>query len=240
VKESQHLAANAGCTHEPTPRELGRTTHSTSGLRTLHRPHSIPATPSDYAFLGIARQPKSSYDSSVNWYALTSKSQHEKAVHEQLQAKALESYLPLYRARRRWSDRIKIIDLPLFSGYVFCRFDVLERLPLLIIPGVVSVVGRGKIPVPVEDEEIQALQTLVASGLSLQPWPFLGVGDRVTVEEGPLRGVQGVVIATKGTLQLVVSVTLLQRSVAVAMDRRWVRPEAGQASLGGVLRQRTA
>jgi len=177
--------------------------------------------------------------SRLDWFALRVKSNREKVVADSIKWKGYEEFLPLYRTRRRWSDRFQDVDLPLFPGYVFCRFDVLKRLPLLIIPGVVNVVGRGKVPVPVEDEEIQALQTLVASGLRLQPWPFLGVGDRVTVEEGPLRGVEGVVMSTKGTLQLVVSVNLLQRSVAVAVDRRWVRPESGQVSLG-LLRQRTA
>lgn len=116
--------------------------------------------------------------------------------------------------------------MPLFPGYVFCRFDVVDRLPLLIIPGVVCVVGLGKTPLPVKDEEIEAIRTLVASGLPLQPWPLLAVGDRVRIEEGPLRGVTGAVMAVKGTLQLVVSVTLLQRSVTVTMDRSWLRPEA--------------
>jgi len=226
VKESQHLAANAGCTHEPTPRELGRTTHSTSGLRTLHRPHSIPATPSDYAFLGIARQPKSSYDSSVNWYALTSKSQHEKAVHEQLQAKALESYLPLYRARRRWSDRIKIIDLPLFSGYVFCRFDFEDRLKVLQVSSILSIVGFGGKPCPIPNHEIETIQSVVGSGLPFSPWPFLRLGQRVRICAGALEGVEGILVREKSSYRVVVNVELLNRAVAVEIERDMIRPVA--------------
>jgi len=160
------------------------------------------------------------------WYALHVKSKCERVVAEAATYKGYESYLPLYRSRRRWSDRYQDVDLPLFPGYVFSRFNVEERLPLLIIPGVVQVVGLGKIPLPIEKSEIEAVRRLVASGLSVQPWPFLSVGHRVRLEEGPLRGVSGIVTAFKGALQLVVSVTMLQRSVAVAVDRRWVRPEA--------------
>lgn len=169
------------------------------------------------------------------WFALRVKSRCEKAVAESLKWKEYEEFLPLYRSRRRWSDRYQDVDLPLFPGYVFLRFDIERRLPVLQIPGVVHVVGRGRVPVAVEEQEIAALQTLVASGLRLQPWPFIEVGHEVSLEEGPLRGVKGIVTAVKGNLQLVVSVTLLQRSVAVKVDRRWVRPESGNGSAAGIV-----
>ena len=163
-----------------------------------------------------------------SWFALRVKSNREKIVADAVRGKGYEAFLPLYRSRRRWTDRYQDIDLPLFSVYVFCRFDVQYRLPLLTIPSVVQIVGRGKTPHPVEDAEIAAIQTLVASGFSLQPWPFLEVGHRVRIEEGPLRGVEGLVTDLKGSDQLIVSITLLQRSVAVAIDRRWARPLTAQ------------
>jgi transcription antitermination factor NusG len=171
------------------------------------------------------------------WFALRVKSNREKVVADAVQWKGYETFLPLYQSRRRWSERYKDVSLPLFPGYVFSRFDIHDRLPLLIVPGVVNVVRLGKVPIAVDDTEIDDVRTLVASGLGVQPWPFLGVGERVSVEEGPLHGVTGVVTAFKGALQLVVSITLLQRSVAVAVDRRWVRPESRNGVSAGLIRQ---
>src|SRR5690242_783648 len=95
------------------------------------------------------------------WYALWVKSNHEKLVAAALQHRGYEQFLPLYRTQRRLSDRIKDLDLPLFSGYVFCRLDPRLRLPVLTIPGAISIVGIGRTPIPVEDCEITALQTIV-------------------------------------------------------------------------------
>jgi transcription antitermination factor NusG len=181
--------------------------------------------------------PVSTETHKLAWFALRVKSNREKFVADAVQWKGYETFLPLYQTRRRWSDRYRDVNLPLFPGYVFSRFDVNDRLPLLIVPGVVNVVRVGKVPIAVDDDEIANVRTLVASGLSVQPWPFLGVGQSVRVEEGPLRGVIGVVTALKGALQLVVSITLLQRSVAVAVDRRWVRPESRNGVSAGLIRQ---
>lgn len=151
------------------------------------------------------------------------KSRHEKNVSTALEGKGYTSFLPVLKSRRKWSDRYREVELPLFPGYVFCRFDVERRLPILIIPGVVQVVGFGKIPHPVDTAEVDHLQTVVNSGMLLQPCPFLKIGDRVLIEEGPLRNVEGVLLETKGSQQLVVSITLLQRSVAVCIERNWAR-----------------
>jgi len=159
------------------------------------------------------------------WYAIRVQSKFENLASATLRGKGYEEFLPLYSCRRRWSDRVKILDLPLFPGYLFCRFDVQDRLlPILTTPGVVSILGVGKTPVPVEDGEIEAIKTVLRSGLGAQPWPFLGVGSRVYVEGGPLAGVEGVITNTDKIYRLVVSVSLLQRSVAVEIDRGWARP----------------
>ena len=164
---------------------------------------------------------------SLPWFALHVQPRHEKAVAGTLINKGFEAFLPLYQGRHRSSGRFKNVDLPLFPNYVFCRFDVLHRLPVLTIPAVYSIVGIGKAPLPVEDAEIAFVQNLVRSGLRSKPWPFLKTGDSVRIEEGPLKGVEGILISEKSNCRLVISITLLQRSVSVEIDRRWARPAQG-------------
>jgi transcription antitermination factor NusG len=153
------------------------------------------------------------------WFALTSKPRHEKVVAENLRGKGLESFVPLYRTRRQWTDRIQSVDLPLFPGYVFCRFAYASRLPVLNTPGVTSVVGFSDVPTPVADEEIVRIQAIQASGLPAHPWPYLRVGQKARIERGSLAGLEGVLIREKDALRVVVSVELLRRAVAVEIDR---------------------
>ncbi len=159
-----------------------------------------------------------------SWFALRVKTRCEKLVADSLSRRGYQEFLPLFRARRKWSDRYQEVDLPLFPGYVFCHFPIHRRLPILTVPGVLHVVGIGKTPLPVDEHEIAALRSAVDSGLLMQPWPFLKVGQVVRLEEGPLRNVEGILTEIKGSHQLVVSITLLQRSVAVSVERHWVRP----------------
>ena len=158
------------------------------------------------------------------WFALRVKSRSEKMVSTIARNKGFEEFLPLYQSRRRWSDRFKSVDVPLFPGYVFCRLNPEFRLPLLTIPGVLSFVGIGKVPVPIDDAEIAAIQTAVGSGLLAEPYPFLEVGQRVRIAEGPLTGIEGLLVEVRKQQRLAVSVSLLKRSVAVEIDRHWVRP----------------
>jgi transcription antitermination factor NusG len=110
---------------------------------------------------------------------------------------------------------MELRELPVFAGYVFCQFDPLRRLPIITTPGVLHIVGLGKTPLPVENSEIQALQHITRAGLALQACDYLKVGNRVRIEEGPLKGVEGILIDKRNSRRLVVSVTLLKRSVAV-------------------------
>ena len=158
------------------------------------------------------------------WYALWVRSRHEKSVTELLTGKGFSTFLPMYLSRRRWSDRIQQVELPLIPGYVFCRFDCARRLPIMTTPGIVQIVSAGKTPQPVDDAEMQFLIQAVEAGVHLQLWPFLKTGQRVSIEEGPLRSLEGVLVSTKGQDQLILSISLLQRSVAVTVDRRWVKP----------------
>lgn|SRR3990172_2906706 len=130
----------------------------------------------------------------------------------------------ILRSRWRWSDRTKEIQSPLFPGYVFCCFDVNTRLPILTTPGVHSIVGNGKVPIPVEEREIETLRLIARSQLMAEPWPYLRLGQRVRIEQGALNGLEGILSALKKPSRLVVSVTLLQRSVAEEIDETWVRP----------------
>lgn len=173
---------------------------------------------------------------SIAWFALTSKPRHEKAVAENLRGKGLESFLPLYRARRQWSDRLQTVELPLFPGYVFCRFTCSNRLPVLNTPGVTSVVSFADRPAPVADEDISRIQAIQASGLPSQPWPYVRIGQRARIERGSLAGLEGVLLREKDALRVVVSLELLQRSVAVEIDRDMICAVKGsdQASIAHV------
>ncbi len=158
------------------------------------------------------------------WYALRVRSRHENTVATHLQARGYESFLPLYKSRQRWSDRFKEIELPLFPGYVFCQFDPLNRLAIVTVPGIVHVVGVGRTQIAIDETEIAAIQASVKSGLPRQPWPFLEIGNNVRIECGPLCGIEGILLSLRGHQRLVLSITLLQRSVAVQVDEAWVRP----------------
>jgi transcription antitermination factor NusG len=156
------------------------------------------------------------------WFALTVKPRHEKAAAQNLGNLGLEQFLPLYRARRRWSDRLKVLELSLFPGYVFCRFGYDRRLQVLNVPGVISIVGFGKSPVPVADEEINAVRDILASGLQAWPWPYLQVGGKVRITRGPLTGLEGTLVREKDAWRVVVNIELLRRSVAVEIDREMI------------------
>ena len=152
------------------------------------------------------------------WFALQVRTRHETGVADYLHGKGYEYFLPMYKGRRRWSDRIKEVNSPLFPGYLFCRFDPQNRLPILKTPGVTQIVGYNHVPIAVDEEEINAIRTLVASGLPNHPCPFLELGNRVRIEAGALRGLEGILLEVKGKRKLVLSITLLQRSVAVEID----------------------
>ena len=162
----------------------------------------------------------------MSWYALRIQSRLSSLAVDTLRGKGYEEFLPLYRTRRRWSDRVKQVELPLFPGYLFCQFDVNDLLPILTTPGVIGIVGAGKLPIPVDLEEIEAVRAILRSGLAAQPWPLLCVGSKVYIERGPLAGLEGIISNTDKVYRLVVSVSLLQRSVAVEIDREWARPIA--------------
>ena len=159
------------------------------------------------------------------WFALAVKPRYDKAVARTLEMKGFQTFLPVYKKQRRYLARSKDSELPLFPGYVFCRFNVLTRLPILITPGVTQILGAGKIPAPLSETEIVSLQTAIQARLPVQPFPFLQVGQKVRISQGPLAGVEGIVMSFKQCLRLVLSITLLQRSVLLEIDREQVGTE---------------
>jgi transcription termination/antitermination protein NusG len=160
----------------------------------------------------------------AEWFALRVRPKHEKAVAATLAERGFEEFLPLYRTKRRWSDRTRELELPLFGGYTFCRFPYAKRVRILQIPGVMSILTFGNRPVPLSENEIDNLKAVVASGLPVGPWPYLKIGQRVRIERGPLREVEGVVLRLRRGWRVVVSVDVLQRSVAVELDLDLVSP----------------
>jgi transcription antitermination factor NusG len=166
------------------------------------------------------------------WFALRVKSRHEKAVALAVRSKGFEEFLPFYRWRQTWSDRSKWVEMPLFPGYVFCRIDPAGRLPLLTIPGVLNFVSFGKTPVPIDDEEIASVQTVVGSDLATEPCSFVNGGQRVRLERGPLAGTEGILIDAAERQQVVVNITILRRSIAVTVESQWVKPLALQMTAG--------
>jgi transcription antitermination factor NusG len=162
---------------------------------------------------------------SQEWYALAVKPRHDKAVSRTLESKGFQTLVPLYRQRRGYATRCKDATLPLFPGYVFCRFNSLTRLAVLTTPGVIQILGAGRAPIPVDETEIASLQTALQLRLSALPVPFLRTGQKVRITEGALAGVEGIIQGSRQRLRLVLSITLLQRSVLLEIDRDCVSLE---------------
>lgn len=156
------------------------------------------------------------------WFAILVRTGREKTANLLLENSGYECLLPVSKSTRHWSDRTKVIEMPLFPGYLFCRMNPHNRLTVLMTPGVMQIVGVGKTPVPVEEEEIEAIQRVQKSGLSAMPWPYMQIGNVAQILEGPLRGLTGIIVRIKSGMKLVLSVSLLQRSVAVEVERSWI------------------
>jgi len=154
----------------------------------------------------------------VPWYALQVRPRFERIASKHLRAKGYEEYLPVSKLSHRWSDRTKTIEIPLFPGYMFCRLDLRYRLPVLIAPGVLSIVGVAGIPVVVTDAEIRSIQQAVASGLRCEGLSSIPLGAPVSITHGPLAGLAGTLVGFKSNLRLIISLPLLQRSLSVEID----------------------
>jgi len=157
------------------------------------------------------------------WYAVRVRSNFEQTAGTFLRSTGYTVFSPTYQERRRGSDRVRCVDVPLFPGYLFCQLDVEKRLPVLQTPGVLNIVGYGKGFIPISDQEIEAVRVVAASPLA-RPWPYLNVGEAVRIIRGPLTGIEGILLEVKNDYRLIVSVHLLQRSVGAEVNLDWVEP----------------
>jgi transcription termination/antitermination protein NusG len=158
------------------------------------------------------------------WVALVVRPQAERRVQAGLANAGIESFVPWHRVRRRWSDRLKVLEQNLFPGYVFCRSTFAERLLVMNQPGVKQVVGFNHQPALIPDSEVSALRRTVTSELPMGPWPFLRAGQRVRIEHGVLAGLEGNLARDSPNWRVVISIEALQRSVAVEVDRDMICP----------------
>lgn len=164
-------------------------------------------------------------DSNLHWYALEVAYKKEESVALALSQKGYATYVPLYDLRKVWSDRIRKITVPLFSGYVFCQFDVNSRwLPVVLTPSVRQVVSVGRVPAAIPDCEIDGIRAVISSGIPIEPTAQLKQGSRVLVMRGPFAGVEGSFLREQGRDRLIVSISCIQRSVLVEIDSACVEP----------------
>ena len=152
------------------------------------------------------------------WYGIRTRSNHENVAAIVLKGKGYDPYLPVYRAHWRRFERAIESERALFPGYVFCRFDAKKRLPILMTTGVVSIVGFGGAPAAIPDDEIEAIRAALRSGLRSEPCPYLHEGQRVRVTHGSLEGMEGILLKKKNKTRMVISVSMLQRSISVEID----------------------
>ncbi len=161
---------------------------------------------------------------SAFWYAVRTRSRHEKLVNRQLTSRGVEAFLPLIERRRRWADRWKTVSFPLFPGYCFARFRYEQRLPVVTAVGVVEILGTNGHATPIPDHEIEAIRQLVTSTLPFDPHPYLKEGMAIEVVRGPLEGVRGILVRKGRHARLVIAIHLIQQAASVELDAHDVKP----------------
>ena len=152
------------------------------------------------------------------WYAIQTHSWYEKRVQHQLTTHAITTFLPLWQQRRRWTDRVKVMEVPLFRGYLFGYFTFQQKFTVLTAVGVARLVSCNGAPVPIPEEQIEAVRLLVTHQLRYDPHPSLVEGMRVRITHGLLAGVEGILVLKKSAARLVIRIELIQRAVAVDID----------------------
>jgi transcription antitermination factor NusG len=159
-----------------------------------------------------------------SWYAVYTRSRHEQVVKHQLDGKGIENFLPSCVKVSQWKDRKKQIHLPLFPGYLFVRIFLRHRVEVLKTLGAVSIVGDGSSPLPIPELAIRSIQAFIEKGLRYDPHPYLSIGNRVRIVEGPLSGLEGILVRKDNKDRLVISVDLIQRSISVEIDSWKIEP----------------
>lgn len=178
---------------------------------------------------GTAGVSENSAAAAPQWFVAYTVTRHEKAVADHFSQRTIESFLPSYKSPRMWKNGCKVnVELPLFPSYIFVRISREQRVRVLEVPGVLSLVCSGGKPVPLPELEIEALRSAVPA-LSCEPHPYLVVGERVRVKSGPLMGMEGVLLRKKNYFRIVLSLHLITQSVAVEVDADNVEPAANGA-----------
>lgn len=157
-----------------------------------------------------------------SWYAVHIRSRSLQHVSEALAHKGYEIFSPTYSVAHHVGGRRKTVEKPLFPGYLFCAMDPNERMPVLMVSGVIAILGTANVPTPVAPDEINGIRRMVESGLPTEPYRLLEPGVILRVEQGPLKGVKGVLVTHRGSTRLVMTLSLLNRSVAAEIDSSWV------------------
>jgi len=161
-----------------------------------------------------------------HWYAIRTRSRHEKMVSEQLEQQGIENFLPLMKSTRKWADRVKQVELPLFAGYTFVRmvFSSPERLRVLKTHGVAGFVGINNVGTAIPESQIQDVRTLLASDIPVEERPYLHVGQRVRIRGGSLDGVEGILSGKYEDQSLIISLEPIQRSLSIRIQGYAVEP----------------
>jgi len=174
--------------------------------------------------------------SECQWYAGYTAARHEKRVAEHLSQRGVEHFLPLYNTIHRWNNGRHRVSLPLFPGYIFVRIALQERLRVLEIPGFVRLIGFNSLPVPLPEADINHMREALTRGVLAEPYPYLTVGTRVEIRNGPLQGMAGILLRRQNRCHVVLSVDLIMRSMAVEVEASDVVPSK-RPSLHPVLNQ---
>jgi len=168
--------------------------------------------------------------SAINWFAVYTSSHHEKRVASYFAQREIQFFLPLYTARHDWKNRCEAkLELPLFPNYLFVRIDRYERVRVLEVPGVLSLVGFGRTPAPLPDFEIDALRSSVGKG-TIEPHPFLVIGERVRIKRGPMTGMEGVLLRKKNNFRVVLALDVIMKCIAVEVAAEDLEAAVVQAS----------
>lgn len=175
-----------------------------------------------------------SSDEAKRWFAVFTVPRHEKRVETHLRLREIENFLPLYRTRRQWKDGSRgMLQLPLFSSYIFVRIGCYGRLPVLKVPGVITIVGCGVQPSPIPDSYIHWLRDGLGQG-KIEPHPYLTAGTKVRIRSGAMAGMEGVLLRRKNNLRVVLTLEMIMRSVTVEVEINDIEP-AGQSGCASEL-----
>lgn len=174
------------------------------------------------------------YPQEANWFAAQTRSRHEKVAATMLESLGVPHYLPLRAETHRWSDRKKTVATPLFKGYLFVKLNPTKgsRLRVLTTPGITGLVGNQTGPLPIPDTDIEKIRTVLAQEVECDPFPFYSIGERVRVKRGALTGVEGTLVRTEADCKLVLSVEMIQQSIAINIHASDVEPAERSANIG--------